>query len=1001
MHSILRQLSIRRVACVLALCLSATPALAQNAIELLKVSGDDQNTVPNTALSAPLVTQLQPDSQFDPNTPVAVVWQVVSGAATIVESGSSSFVQQVTLAVGAAGAIPPPPTQIHILAGATPGNVLVRATCTVCESFVAKNPGVQFQQDFTATVSQAVTPVLQIVSGDGQNGGAYLPATAPLVVQLTVNGAPVANQTVTWNVAGGQATLASTTTQTDINGQTSNTFTYGAAGDVVIGASAGGVQVRFHAAAHAQVAQLVSGDHQSGAVGTAGDAPLMIKVTANGQPVANQSVAWTVASGASVAFGSPLESHPPNFTTSSTDANGVASVTFAYIAAGTATISANAGNGSNVVNFTATGFAPTIVTASGNNQSGPVNSTLQPFVVQIGQPAATASVRSSHTNGLGGVPVNWSVVQGGGTLASAQTLTDANGSSSNTLKLGPNAGSNVVQATVQGTTVTFTATATAGAPPGSQLSITGGGAQNLLPLTPSAPMIVKLVDAQGQPVSGINIQWTETGATGTLAHSETATDANGQAQNVLTVVLPGAYSVTAKVADSPGIPAVTFSFNNGVANLSGLTPAQIAVAHAIDVACPALFVMNSGNPDSLSNPQKDFLGRCSEVVVRTATNPAQVPAALDAMLNNKSLPQRNLAQGVQMGQYGNLNTRLTELRQGISGLSLGGLGIVQDGRSLPLATFADTFRKDPNTNNEVGADFARWGFFATGQIQRGGFSAMNEQPGFDFHNASLTAGIDYRFNTDFVAGVALGYNNNHSSLDENAGKVDIDGYSLDGYFTWYRGDFYIEGSATLGWLNYDLRRHINYQIDSLADSGGLTTIDQTASASPDGNQNSLSLSFGRDFNRQAWTFSPYLRGVYTHLSLDGFSETMSNPGAPGAGLGTLVEGRSLSSLLGVLGARASFTHSYDWGVLVPNALLEWNHEFRNDAQTVITRFLADPTQTPVVLTDVPPDSNYLNIGIGLNAVLPQGRSGFIYFEHMAGYAGAHENRLSIGIRIEF
>jgi outer membrane autotransporter protein len=288
-------------------------------------------------------------------------------------------------------------------------------------------------------------------------------------------------------------------------------------------------------------------------------------------------------------------------------------------------------------------------------------------------------------------------------------------------------------------------------------------------------------------------------------------------------------------------------------------------------------------------------------------------------------------------------------------------------------------------------------------IQRGGFSAVsaNAQPGFDFHNASITAGIDYRFTADFVAGIALGYNRNHSSLDQDSGKVDVDGYSVNGYFTWYRNDFYLEGSAILGWLDYDLRRNINYQIDSLASSGGLTTINQTAKASPGGDQNSLALSFGRDFNYQAWTFGPYVRGIYSHLNLDGFSETMSDPGAQGGGLGTSVERRSATSELAVLGGRVSYATSFDWGVLVPNALLEWNHEFNNDAHNVVSRFLADPTQTPIVLTDTPPDTNYFNIGIGLNAVLPKGRSGFVYLEHLAGYSGAHENRLSIGIRIEF
>src|SRR5690242_11974924 len=135
MHSILRRLSNPRVACISILWLCATPAFAQNAIQLLKVSGDSQNVAPNSAVSAPLVTQLQPDSQYDVAQPADVVWQIVSGSATIVESGSTSFVQQVVLTTSPSGVVPPPPTAIHLLAGNVPGTVLVHAQCTVCQSF--------------------------------------------------------------------------------------------------------------------------------------------------------------------------------------------------------------------------------------------------------------------------------------------------------------------------------------------------------------------------------------------------------------------------------------------------------------------------------------------------------------------------------------------------------------------------------------------------------------------------------------------------------------------------------------------------------------------------------------------------------------------------------------------------------------------------------------------------------------------------------------------------
>ena len=428
------------------------------------------------------------------------------------------------------------------------------------------------------------------------------------------------------------------------------------------------------------------------------------------------------------------------------------------------------------------------------------------------------------------------------------------------------------------------------------------------------------------------------------------TDTTGQAQNQLTAILPGSYSVTAQIAGNASITPLTFGFNNGVANMPSLSPGQVSVAHAIDKACPALASMASS---ALTLAQQDLLARCSEIVVGSGTNPQQVPDALNAMLNNKSLPQSQLANSVQLSQFGNLNTRLAELRQGAQGISIHGLTLT-DGESLPLAMLGDAFHNDPKqADDEVGKDFDRWGFFATGQIERGGFSATSAAPGFDFHNASLTAGVDYRFNDAFVAGGALGYNTSNSSLGQDFGKVDVDSYSINGYFTWYHNnDFYVEGSAVVDWLNYDLSRNIIYQIASLSGSAATTSVNQSASASPDGHQAALSLSIGKDFAHGAWMFSPYVRGIYTHLSLWAVSvrPSMIRTAQARDWAHRWNHARSSPNSLSWVAALVHTT-SFDWGVLVPNATLEWNHEFKNDPQPVVTRFLADPTQTPIFVTD--------------------------------------------------
>ena len=74
----------------------------------------------------------------------------------------------------------------------------------------------------------------------------------------------------------------------------------------------------------------------------------------------------------------------------------------------------------------------------------------QPFVVAVQDESGSA---------VEGVQVTFTVTEGGGTLSSTTSTTDANGQASTTLTLGSQPGPNTVEATVDGfEPVTFTAT---------------------------------------------------------------------------------------------------------------------------------------------------------------------------------------------------------------------------------------------------------------------------------------------------------------------------------------------------------------------------------------------------------------------------------------------------------------------------------------------------------------------------------------------------------------
>lgn len=862
-------------------------------------------------------------------------------------------------------------------AGTTEGTIIVEASSAG-----------QLPARFTVTVQRRQTAVA--ISGDGQSGrpGA---SSAPLVVEVRdAAGAPVAGARVNWGVAFGVGPILDRdTTVTGADGRTSNTFRFGSVSgeSVIVATLPGGEAVRFRTITALGGLEVVAGDNQSGAAGSDADAAIVFAATdTSGRFAIGERVDFTVVGGSATLLNN----------SDVVNDRGTASVRFRYGSTpGTVRIRGAFLGGQFTATATATAFAAGTVASSGNNQTAAVGARLpQPLVVQLSQPPEGAK-------GLGGVTVTWTVTAGGGRLDNATTVTDASGRASNQLTLGPAAGTQSVRADIPGGgNVTFTANAIAAVPGNATFDIAAGNNQALPTGAPSAPLVVRVRTAAGAPVSGATVSWRLTpAANGSLSPATSVTNAQGEASVVATLGLPGASNVIATLPEASAVPAVTFALNGGVANTGGLTEAQAEIAGAIDAACPALARAAQG---SLTAAQQDLLARCSELVGSAGSSPGDVSRALSQMLNDEAAAQDDAAFNTATAQFDNLKARIAALRSGSAGISLGGLALAGGGGVLPLSFLPSSLVADADEAGagEVGADFSRWGFFASGTIGRGDRDAETSSPGYEFDTYGLTAGVDYRWSDRFIIGGAFGYNNNDTDVDLDQGRLETTGYSGSLYATWFHDDaWYADAVLTYGRNSYDLSRRIRYQIRG---AGGATqTVDQVATASPDGTQTQFALSVGRDFSRGEWSFGPYARATLTQVDFDGYTERMSNPSAPGGGLALAVGSRELESLEGVLGGKLTYTMSTSWGVLVPHAQVEYLHEFEDDPEAIVARFVNDPTNTAILVPQSEVDTGYFNLGLGLSGVFANGRSAFVYYERRAGQSGYSQDSLALGVRIEF
>jgi adhesin/invasin len=210
-----------------------------------------------------------------------------------------------------------------------------------------------------------------------------------------------------------------------------------------------------------------------------------------------------------------------------------------------------------------------IAVASGNNQSGTVGAALaQPLVILVED--ATGSP-------MAGVTVAWTVISGGGTLATATTTTENSGQAQTAYTLGPTPGTNQVKAAVEGSTLETTITATGEAPPADNtpaaLVLISGDNQSATVGTPLPDsLVVEVRNAEGTPLANMVIEWTVTAGGGTLGAATRTTNAAGRAANAYTVgSSDGTNTVTAAVQGNAAL------FATSTATATSNTPASVEI----------------------------------------------------------------------------------------------------------------------------------------------------------------------------------------------------------------------------------------------------------------------------------------------------------------------------------------------------------------------------------------------------------------------------------------
>ncbi len=407
----------------------------------------------------------------------------------------------------------------------------------------------------------------------------------------------------------------------------------------------------------------------------------------------------------------------------------------------------------------------------------------------------------------------------------------------------------------------------------------------------------------------------------------------------------------------------------------GLNEVQRPTAVAIDTLCPQLAPLNR------TEGQDRLFTTCSAMRGLARTTPSLVPGTMQAAAAEEMHAQGRVATTTvaRNAIYG----RLLALRAGGRGLLFSGPAPDPQGRALAAA---EGVRRGGGAAAD-GIAAGPWGGFLNVNYNTGDRDDTSREDGFDFDDYGLTGGVDYRFSDQLAAGVALSWSRTDVDFSRDAGDVESDNWGLTAYAAYNIGDWYVDAQLGYAWLDYETRRNI------VLPALGINTA---ARGDTNGQQWSATVGAGYDLRMNRLTVTPYGRVDYLNLEVDDFTER-----EPNAGLGLDIGSRTTRSLQSALGARLSTEVSTGYGVFVPYAALEWNHEFKNDSRSLVAKYTHDPFNTFFVIPTENPDRNFFTLAVGVSTQMPGGLSAFAALDSVLGMEDTTAYALTVGVRGEF
>ena len=462
----------------------------------------------------------------------------------------------------------------------------------------------------------------------------------------------------------------------------------------------------------------------------------------------------------------------------------------------------------------------------------------------------------------------------------------------------------------------------------------------------------------GLSLAGNKISGTPTQA-GTSTVSVTATDAEGYtgthqytlvvaaapvAQNHSLVVVAGTVGRVNLIEGATGGPFIGAAIVAGAASEAGKSRIEQGdrdIMLIFDAAND--FAGTTQLRYKLSNSAGDSAPATVTINVIARPDPSKDPEVIGLVQ-----AQTDTAKQFARTQITNINQRLEQLhgdsecRNNSLELDLGLEDAQLRGSLAPLEKAMRDQQAVPACRN-----FAFW---SNGQISWG--EQSDDLTELNHTRVGISGGIDYRFTPKFIGGIAFGYGRDVTDVGQNGTQSRARSFAMSAYGSYRPGPgFYLDGVFGYGSMNFESQRYV-------------TATGDMARGERDGHQIFGAVTAGYEYRDSGWLLSPYGRIEASHSKLKSFSET-------GGGIYNLTYGdQSIDSLSAVIGARVEYTFPMHWGLLKPQARLEFAHDFEGASRATLG--YRDIGDLPYGIDVEPFSRDRLQLELGIEAQLNNG-----------------------------